>query len=152
LDFSNYGKWLLAALESSGEFEVASVPTWDFYNMEPGGDEKVLAEYDILIFSDVEAKNFQLHPQFFNRHLFGTKALTFPDRVRLTVEAVKAGTHMMFPGRRGRSRGGGRAVRQGPRARLHLRSRAILGLQFRVLGAVCALLDERREMVGGVRS
>lgn len=98
LDFINYGKWLLAALESSGEFEVTSVPTWDFYNMEPGGYEKVLEEYDIVIFSDVEAKNFQLHPQFFNRHLFGTKVLTFPDRVRLTVEAVKSGTHVMFLG------------------------------------------------------
>ena len=98
LDFINYGKWLLAALESSGDFEVTSVPTWDFYNMEPGGYERVLGENDIVIFSDVEAKNFQLHPQFFNRHLFGTKVLTFPDRVRLTVEAVKSGTHMMFLG------------------------------------------------------
>jgi uncharacterized membrane protein len=46
----------------------------------------------------VEAKNFQLNPQFFNRHLFGTKVLTFPDRVRLTTEAVHAGKHMMFLG------------------------------------------------------
>jgi uncharacterized membrane protein len=57
-----------------------------------------LAEYDIIVFSDVEAKNFQLHPQFFNRHLFGTKVLTFPDRVRLTVEAVESGKHVMFLG------------------------------------------------------
>ena len=55
-------------------------------------------EYDIIIFSDTEAKNFQLHPQFFDHNLFGTKILTFPDRVRLTVEAVQAGTHMMFLG------------------------------------------------------
>ena len=98
LDFINYGHWLLNALQSTGEFQVTSVPTWDFYNMKPGGYEEVLATHDIVIFSDVEAKNFQLHPQFFNRHLFGTKVLTFPDRVRLTVEAVKAGTNMMFLG------------------------------------------------------
>ena len=66
--------------------------------MQPGEYEKVLEEYDIIVFSDVEAKNFQLHPQFFNRHLFGTKVLTFPDRVRLTVEAVRNGTYMMFLG------------------------------------------------------
>lgn len=98
LDFINYGHWLVDALQSTGEFEVTSVPTWDFYNMEPGGYERVLEEYDIIVFSDVEAKNFQLHPQFFNRHLFGTKVLTFPDRVKLTVDAVKSGVHVIFMG------------------------------------------------------
>lgn len=98
LDFINYGKWLVAAVASSGRHEIVSVPTWDFYNMPPGAYEKVLEDYDILVFSDVEAKNFQLHPQFFNRHLFGTKILTFPDRVRLTTEAVRNGTHVMFLG------------------------------------------------------
>ena len=98
LDMINYGKWLVKGVESSGRHEIVSVPTWDFYNMPPGEFEKVLEEYDIIVFSDVEAKNFQLHPQFFNRHLFGTKVLTFPDRVRLTVEAVKSGTHCMFLG------------------------------------------------------
>ncbi|MBK1792152.1 glutamine amidotransferase [Persicirhabdus sediminis] len=98
LDFINYGKWLVEAVNSSDKHEIVSVPTWDFYNMQPGEYEKILEEYDIIIFSDVEAKNFQLHPQFFNRHLFGTKVLTFPDRVRLTVEAVQNGTNVMFLG------------------------------------------------------
>ncbi len=98
LDLINYGKWLVQAVQSTGRHEIVSVPTWDFYNMPPGEYEKVLDQYDIVIFSDVEAKNFQLHPQFFNRHLFGTKVLTFPDRVRLTVEAIKSGTHMIFLG------------------------------------------------------
>ncbi len=98
LDLINYGKWLVGAVESSGRHEIVSVPTWDFYNMPPGEYEKILEEYDIIVFSDVEAKNFQLHPQFFNRHLFGTKVLTFPDRIRLMVEALHAGTHMMFLG------------------------------------------------------
>lgn len=98
LDFINYGKWLVEAVQSSGRHEIVSVPTWDFYNMPPGEYERVLAEYDIVIFSDVEAKNFQLHPQFFNRHLFGTKVLTFPDRIRLTIDALRGGTHMMFLG------------------------------------------------------
>jgi uncharacterized membrane protein len=98
LDFINYGQWLVEALQSTGEFAVTSVPAWDFYNMAPGGYEQVLADHDVVIFSDVEAKNFQLHPQFFDRHLFGTKVLTFPDRAKLTVEAVKSGVHMMFLG------------------------------------------------------
>jgi len=98
LDFINYGQWLVSAVESSGRYEITSVPTWDFYNMPPGEYEQVLEAYDIIVFSDVEAKNFQLNPQFFDRRVFGTKVLTFPDRLRLTVEAVWAGLQVIFMG------------------------------------------------------
>lgn len=94
----NYGKWLKAAIEAGGEHQVESVPAWDFYRMMPGEYERVLSEYDLLIFSDVEAKNFQLSPQFFDRKQFGKEPLTFPDRVRLTVEAVHSGLPVMFLG------------------------------------------------------
>ena len=94
----NYGHWLKSALESDGRHEVTSVPTWEFYELEPGAWETILADYDVVIFSDVEAKNFQLAPAFFDRTRFGKEPLTFPDRVRLTVEALHSGTHMMFLG------------------------------------------------------
>ena len=94
----NYGTWLKAALESTGEHEVTSVPAWDFYRLPPGEFEQVLDEYDVFAFSDVEAKNFQLAPQFFDRSKFGGRPLTFPDRVRLTVEAIRGGKHAMFLG------------------------------------------------------
>lgn len=98
LDVINYGKWLVSAIESSGRHEITSVPTWEFYTLPPGEYEKILDAYDIIVFSDVEAKNFQLHPQFFDRRIFGTRELTFPDRIRLTVEAVRGGTHAIFLG------------------------------------------------------
>jgi uncharacterized membrane protein len=98
LETINYGKWLKSALESDGAHEVTSVPTWDFYMLGPGEYEKIIAEYDVLIFSDVEAKNFQLAPNFFNHRLFGTRVLTFPDRIRLTVEAVREGKGLMLLG------------------------------------------------------
>lgn len=94
----NYGKWLKEALESTGEHEVVSVPTWEFYGLAPGELERVVDEYDVFIFSDVEAKNFQLAPQFFDRKKFGREPLTFPDRVRLIVEAIRGGKHAMFLG------------------------------------------------------
>jgi uncharacterized membrane protein len=97
-DIFNYGKWLKEALESAGEHEVTSVPAWDFYRLPPGAYEKALEDHDVIIFSDVEAKCFQLAPQFFDRKLFGTRVLTFPDRVRLTVEAVNAGKRALFLG------------------------------------------------------
>ena len=98
LDIFHYGRFLKDALESSGEHEVADIPAWDFYKLAPGAYEEVLDTYDVIIFSDVEAKNFQLAPGFFDRTRFGRTILTFPDRVRLTVEAVEAGKRMMFLG------------------------------------------------------
>lgn len=99
LEIFNYGKWLKDAIESTGEHQVESVPSWDFYKLGPGQYEAILEEYDIFIFSDVEAKLFQLAPSFFDREQFGRKILTFPDRIRLTVEAVqKKGKSMMFLG------------------------------------------------------
>jgi uncharacterized membrane protein len=78
---------------------VNSVPSWDFYNrLGPGDYEAILEEYDVLIFSDVDAKLFQLAPNFFDRAKFGKKPLTFPDRLRLTLEAVKAGKGLMLLG------------------------------------------------------
>ena len=91
LEIFNYGTWLKDALESDGRHAVTSVPSWDFYNkLGPGDYEAILEDYDTLIFSDVDAKLFQLAPNFFDRTKFGTKPLTFPDRLRLTLNAVEA--------------------------------------------------------------
>ncbi|MEO1213938.1 MAG: glutamine amidotransferase [Bacteroidota bacterium] len=99
LDIFNYGKWLKDGLEESGEYKVNSVSAWDFYNkLGPGDYEKILEEYDAFIFSDVDAKLFQLAPSFFDRNKFGKEVLTFPDRIRLTVEAADVGKHFMFLG------------------------------------------------------
>ncbi|MEX0721514.1 MAG: glutamine amidotransferase [Balneolaceae bacterium] len=98
LDIFNYGKWLKEALESDGRHEVNSVPSWDFYKLGPGEYEEVLEEYDVFIFSDVEAKLFQLAPDFFDRKKFGKEILTFPDRIRLSIEAAQAGKSFMFLG------------------------------------------------------
>ena len=77
LEIFNYGKWLKDALESTGKHTVESVPAWDFYNkLGPGDYEAVLASHDVLIFSDVDAKLFQLAPNFFDREKFGTAVLT----------------------------------------------------------------------------
>ncbi|MFO1007352.1 MAG: glutamine amidotransferase [Planctomycetaceae bacterium] len=94
----NYGKWLQDAIQSTGEYEVTSVPSWEFYTLQPGEYEKILASYDAVVFSDVEARNFQLAPSFFKHELFGKSVLTFPDRIRLTIEAVEGGLGVMFLG------------------------------------------------------
>jgi len=98
LEIFNYGKWLKEALESSGKHKVTSVPSWDFYKLGPGAFEKIISEYDVLIFSDFEGKLFQLSPDFFDRTKFGKKVLTFPDRAKLLVKAIRKGKHVMFLG------------------------------------------------------
>jgi uncharacterized membrane protein len=98
LDIFNYGTWLANALTSTGQHTVKSISAWDFYKLPPGGYEAVLDEYDVLVFSDVDAKLFQLDPNFFDREKFGKGTLTFPDRIRLTVEAVRQGKGAMFLG------------------------------------------------------
>jgi uncharacterized membrane protein len=98
LDVFNYGTWLTEALESSGTHQVTSVPSWEFYKLGPGDYERVLADYDVIIFSDVEGKLFQVAPSFFDRAKFGHGVLTFPDRVRLTIDAVRQGKGLMLLG------------------------------------------------------
>lgn len=98
LDVFNYGTWLKQALESTGEHTVDSVPSWEFYKLPPGGWEEKLEQYDIFIFSDVEAKCFQLDPHFFDRSKFGKEILTFPDRIRIFSEAIRAGKSAIFCG------------------------------------------------------
>lgn len=98
LEIFNYGKWLKNALESDGNHQVNSVPSWDFYKLGPGEYEKILDEYDVIIFSDVEGKLFQLAPGFFIKEKFGKEILTFPDRIKLTTEAVKKGKGLMMLG------------------------------------------------------
>ena len=78
---------------------MASVPTWEFYRLPPGRYEEILNEYDVVVFSDVEAKKAQPGPFLLrSRQVWQSKPLTFPDRVRLTVDALHRGTHIMFLG------------------------------------------------------
>jgi len=98
LSTHEYDKWLADALAADSRHSVCSVATWEFYQQPPGAYQEVLDEADVLVFSDVEAKNFQLNPSFFEREQFGGEPLTYPDRVRLTVDAIRDGTHAMFLG------------------------------------------------------
>jgi hypothetical protein len=79
---------------------------------------------------EVASKLFQLAPSFFDRSKSGAGPLTFPDRIRLTLEAVRSGKGLMllggwysFTGEMGKG-GWGRASRQPPPPRGMLSSRA----------------------------
>jgi uncharacterized membrane protein len=94
------GRFLKEVFSNRGWNKVESISASDFRNLRPGEYEQVLAEFDVLIFSNIEAKHFQYAPSFFEREKIGSSILTFPDRVRLTVEAIKAGKGVIFLGGR----------------------------------------------------
>ncbi len=81
------------------------------------------------------AKIFQLAPDIFDRAKFGSKPLTYPDRVRLTVEAIRNGTHaifcggwLSFNGEMGKGGWGRTGLREGEGNGLYARSGTPLGM------------------------
>ncbi len=93
-----YGERLVKALESSGEFQVTSMASWDIYNSGPGVYEDLLATHAIVIISDVTCHCMHLRPQFFKRGEHGKTALVMPDRIRLTRDWVADGGALMMLG------------------------------------------------------
>ena len=79
LETFRYDHYLRDAIESTGAHSCDTCSTWDFYAMPPGRYEEILETYDVVVFSDVEVKNFQLAPQFFDRKEFGSGIITYPD-------------------------------------------------------------------------
>ena len=97
-DIHFYGQRLVDALESSGEFRVTSMASWDIYNSPPGRYEQFLAEHPIVIISDVEAHCMHLRPQFFQRGERHRGVMVLPDRLRLTRQWVADGGALMMLG------------------------------------------------------
>jgi uncharacterized membrane protein len=97
-DIFFYGRRLVEALQSSGEFVVTSMASWDIYNSPAGRYEELLATHEIVIISDVTAACMHLRPQFFKRDEQGREVLVMPDRLRLTRDWVAAGGGMMMLG------------------------------------------------------
>ena len=93
----NYGKWLKEAIESTGRHEVASVPTWEFYRLPPGRYEEILCGTTWSSFPTWRPKtsSWTLPSSI---AASSARTLTFPDRVRLTVDALHRGKHIMFLG------------------------------------------------------
>jgi len=97
-DIFFYGQRLVDALESSGEFRVTSMASWDIYNSPPGRYEELLAIHSVVILSDVTAQCMHLRPQFFKRGEHGHRSIVMPDRLRLTRDWVAEGGSLMMLG------------------------------------------------------
>lgn len=91
------GRPVAAALEAGGA-TVTAYSNWDLYHMSPERYERLLAESDLLIISDVEARCFHLSPEFFDRSLYGKRIVTFPDRLKRLARAIDGGQGLLYLG------------------------------------------------------
>lgn len=95
LDF--LGTPLTEALVRNGA-TVKLHSNWELYHLPPDAYQAMLAETDVLIVSDIEARCFQLSPRFFDRATYGTQVITFPDRLKTLLRRVDEGMGALFLG------------------------------------------------------
>jgi len=94
----NYAQPLIDALRGIPHAEVISQPSWELYRMSPESFDQRLEWATTIIFADVETKCLMLHPDFFNRAVWGDKPITFPDRFDLLRAWVRQGGHFHMNG------------------------------------------------------
>jgi uncharacterized membrane protein len=109
----SYGEgaeWLIGALESSG-WTVRFIPT-PLATRDFPSSENDLAEYDVIVFSDIPADTILLHPDTFERGLRTTDRLaSLAAYVRRGGGFLMIGGYMSFSGMGGKARYGASALR-----------------------------------------
>lgn len=98
VEFVNYARPFVDALEAIPGSEVISQPSWELYRMSPEDFTARLAWATAIVFADVETKCLNLHPDFFTRAKWGDRPLVFPDRFDLLKAWVRAGGHFHMNG------------------------------------------------------
>jgi len=95
-DMHFYGKRLARSMESAAE--LTCLANWELYRLKPGEFEALVKRSAAVIVSDVEAKCFNLYPEFFDRSRRTGKVETYPDRIRFLKEWVEKGGGLMMLG------------------------------------------------------
>jgi len=95
-DLHFYGQRLADALAPRAELTCLS--NWQLYRLKPGELEALVRKSAAVIVSDVEAKCFQLYPDFFDRSKRTGHVETYPDRLQFLKDWVAGGGGMMMLG------------------------------------------------------
>ncbi len=95
-DLHFYGRRLADALEPKAELTCLS--NWELYRLGPGKLEELVDKSAAVIISDVEAKCFQLYPDFFERSARTGMVETYPDRIEFLKGWVAGGGGLMMLG------------------------------------------------------
>ena len=95
-DLHFYGRRLADALEPKAD--LTCLANWELYRLEPGKLEGLVRRSAAVIVSDVEARCFNLYPEFFDRAQRKGEAVTFPDRLDFLKNWIKRGGGLMMLG------------------------------------------------------
>lgn len=95
-DLHFYGQRLKKALEGSAD--VTCLANWELYRLRPGQFEEHVSRSAAVIISDVEAKCFQLYPDFFDRSKRTGRVEAYPDRLDFLKKWVREGGGLMMLG------------------------------------------------------
>jgi uncharacterized membrane protein len=91
------GKPVTEALEKAGA-TVDAYSNWQLYHFGPDEFESIVRRSDLVVLSDVEARCFYLHPDFFDRTKYGHEIISFPDRLKFLARWVESGKALLFMG------------------------------------------------------
>ena len=94
----NYAQPLVDSIKKIEGAEVISQPSWELYNLSPEAFDERLNWATTITFGDVETKCMMLHPDFFNRHVWKDKFVTFPDRFQILINWIEDGGHFHMNG------------------------------------------------------
>lgn len=95
-DLHFYGERLAEALRTRAELECLA--NWELYRLKPGRFEELVEKSTAVVVSDVEAKCFNLYPDFFDRSKRTGKVETYPDRLDFLKGWVAGGGGLMMLG------------------------------------------------------
>ncbi len=95
-DLHFYGRRLADALAPRAALTCLS--NWELYRLRPGEFESLVGKSKAVIVSDVEAKCFQLYPDFFNRSARTGQVETYPDRLDFLKGWMAEGGGLMMLG------------------------------------------------------
>ena len=95
-DLHFYGQRLKDALTPKAD--VTCLANWELYRTPPGKFEEAVNKSAAVIISDVEAKCFQLYPDYFERSKRTGKVESYPDRLDHLKNWVRSGGGLMMLG------------------------------------------------------
>jgi uncharacterized membrane protein len=95
-DLHFYGQRLADALKPKAELTCLS--NWELYRLKPGEFESHVRRSACVIVSDVEAKCFNLYPEFFDRSKRTGQVKTYPDRLSFLKRWIAGGGGLMMLG------------------------------------------------------
>lgn len=91
-----WGQPLIDGLRKERDIEVRYMTSWEAFRDFPR-TAQAMAEYDVVLLSDIEAESILFYPEFYTPAEYG-KAVVMPDRIKAIREYVRKGGALIMAG------------------------------------------------------